>query len=77
MARDLVEARAEDAGLSSAGLDAIDAALQGLIDTGQLAGAATLVARHGLVARRRFPNLERRHGGSPSLLARHRFRTGR
>jgi CubicO group peptidase (beta-lactamase class C family) len=52
MARDLAEARAEDCGLSSDGLDRIDAALQAIIDKGDLAGAATLVARHGQVARR-------------------------
>jgi len=52
MARDLGEARPEEVGLSTAGLDRIDAALRNLIDKGELAGAATLVARHGKVARR-------------------------
>ncbi|KAA9149140.1 beta-lactamase family protein [Amycolatopsis acidicola] len=54
--------RPEDAGLSSAGLDRVDAAIQEQIDRGVLAGAVTLVARHGKVARtsvlgtdRRFP----------------------
>jgi CubicO group peptidase (beta-lactamase class C family) len=45
-------ARSEDAGLSSSGLDKVDAGLQELIDKGELAGAVTLVARHGRVARR-------------------------
>ncbi|HEY2707712.1 MAG TPA: serine hydrolase domain-containing protein [Caulobacteraceae bacterium] len=37
----------ESVGLSSAGLAKIDAYLQGIIDEGGLAGAVTLVARHG------------------------------
>ncbi len=45
-------ARPQEAGLSAAGLDAVDAGLQALIDKGELAGAVTLVARHGKVARR-------------------------
>src|ERR1700753_572479 len=45
-------ARPEDVGLSSAGLDGVDAGLQAEIDKGDLAGAVTLVARHGRVARR-------------------------
>jgi CubicO group peptidase (beta-lactamase class C family) len=45
-------ARPEDVGLSSAGLDGVDAGLQAEIDKGDLAGAVTLVARHGKVARR-------------------------
>lgn len=45
-------ARPEDVGLSSAGLDGVDAGLQAQIDKGDLAGAVTLVARHGKVARR-------------------------
>lgn len=45
-------ARPEDAGLSAAGLDGVDAGLQAEIDKGDLAGAVTLVARHGKVARR-------------------------
>lgn len=44
--------RPEDAGLSSAGLDGVDAGLQAEIDKGVLAGAVTLAARHGKVARR-------------------------
>ncbi|UOZ07104.1 serine hydrolase [Amycolatopsis sp. WQ 127309] len=52
----------EDAGLSPAGLDRVDAAVQRQIDDGVIAGAVTLVARHGEVVRttvlgrdRRFP----------------------
>ena len=47
MPRDLSPAAPEEAGLSTAGLAAIDAALQGLIDQGELAGAVTLAARRG------------------------------
>jgi CubicO group peptidase (beta-lactamase class C family) len=56
-------AQPEDVGLSSAGLDAVDAGLQALVDKGELAGAVTLVARHGKVARRRrlgLDNIERK-----------------
>jgi CubicO group peptidase (beta-lactamase class C family) len=49
MARDLGPARPEDVGLSSEGLAKVDAAVQRLIDRGVLAGAVTLVARHGRV----------------------------
>ncbi len=52
MARDLADTGPESVGLTSAGLDAVDAGLQEQIDLGQLAGAVTLVARHGRVARR-------------------------
>ena len=43
----LAPARPEDVGLSPEGLAAVDAAVQGQIDRGALAGAVTLVARHG------------------------------
>jgi CubicO group peptidase (beta-lactamase class C family) len=49
MARDLGPARPEDVGLSAEGLDRVDGALQRFIDDGELAGAVTLVARHGRV----------------------------
>jgi CubicO group peptidase (beta-lactamase class C family) len=49
MARDLGPARPEDVGLASEGLARVDAAVQRLIDRGVLAGAVTLVARHGRV----------------------------
>ncbi|MBV9542298.1 MAG: beta-lactamase family protein, partial [Alphaproteobacteria bacterium] len=48
----------EDAGLSTAGLDDVDAGLQAEIDKGNLAGAVTLVARHGKVARRSVLGLD-------------------
>ena len=51
-------AKPEEAGLSSSGLDGVDAGLQALIDKGELAGAVTLVARHGRVARRRVLGLD-------------------
>ncbi len=51
MTRLLEPARPEEVGLSSDGLDRIDAALQDLIDRGVLAGAVTLTARHGRTAR--------------------------
>ncbi|QQV76824.1 beta-lactamase family protein [Sphingomonas aliaeris] len=41
----------EEAGLIPAGLDAVDAAVQAQIDAGVIAGAVTVVARHGVVAR--------------------------
>ena len=47
MSRDLAPATPESVGLSTAGLKAIDAYLQGVVDEGTLAGAVTLVARHG------------------------------
>jgi CubicO group peptidase (beta-lactamase class C family) len=43
----LVTDTPESVGLSTAGLQQIDAWLQGLVDDGVLAGAVTLVARHG------------------------------
>jgi CubicO group peptidase (beta-lactamase class C family) len=51
-------ARPEDAGLSRAGLDGVDAGLQAEIDKGALTGAVTLVARHGKVARRSVLGLD-------------------
>jgi len=47
MTRTLESARPEDVGLSSDGLDRIDAAIQDYIDRGTIAGAVTLVARQG------------------------------
>ncbi len=65
MARDLIEGRPEDAGLASAGLDGVDAGLQALIDKGELAGAVTLVARHGQIVRRRVLGVDDRATGAP------------
>ena len=47
MTAELAPARPEDVGLSTAGLAAIDAAIQAQIDRGELAGCISLVARHG------------------------------
>jgi CubicO group peptidase (beta-lactamase class C family) len=55
--------RPEEAGLSAAGLDGVDAGLQAEIAKGDLVGAVTLVARHGKVARRSvlgFDSLEKK-----------------
>ena len=48
----LVTATPESVGLSTAGLARIDAFLKSLIDEGDLAGVATLTARHGKVVHR-------------------------
>lgn len=48
--RDLTPSTPAEAGLSSAGLAAIDAWLQSLVDKGVAAGYVTLAARHGRVA---------------------------
>ena len=49
MTRDLGPARPEDIGLSATGLAKVDAAVQAQVDAGVIAGAVTLVARHGKV----------------------------
>jgi CubicO group peptidase (beta-lactamase class C family) len=58
MVRVLEDARPEDVGLSPKGLDGVDAGLKAMIDRGELAGAVTLVARHGRVARRSVLGLD-------------------
>ena len=58
MTRNLQDASPEAVGLTSSGLDGVDAGLQALIDKGELAGAVTLVARHGQVARRSVLGLD-------------------
>lgn len=55
----------EAMGLSSAGLDAIDAAIQAKIDDGTVAGAAMLVARHGRIVRQRFLGADHLVTGKP------------
>jgi CubicO group peptidase (beta-lactamase class C family) len=52
MSMDIGVAAPEDVGLSTPGLDRIDAWLAELIAAGELAGAVTIVARHGRLARR-------------------------
>ena len=51
MTRSLGTVRSEEAGLSPAGLDSIDAAVRSYVDNATLAGAVTLVARHGQIER--------------------------
>ena len=47
----LAEATPEEVGLSSAGLDRVDAVVQQAIDSKLIAGAVTLTARHGRIVR--------------------------
>jgi CubicO group peptidase (beta-lactamase class C family) len=65
MARDMSEAAPEAVGLSAAGLAAIDAALQGEVDSGALAGVVTLVARRGQVAHVRAMGMADLASGEP------------
>lgn len=55
----------EEVGLSTAGLDAIDAAVKAQIDAGTLAGAVTLTARHGKTARVHAMGLKDIASGEP------------
>ncbi|GAA3529337.1 serine hydrolase domain-containing protein [Amycolatopsis ultiminotia] len=55
----------EDVGLSSAGLDRVDTAVRQKIDDGVLAGAVTLVARHGKIVRTSAMGLDRRFPRTP------------
>jgi len=55
----------EAVGLSSAGLDAVDAAVQAQVDAGVLAGAVTLAARHGKIARVRTMGVKDLETGEP------------
>jgi CubicO group peptidase (beta-lactamase class C family) len=48
----------EEVGLSAAGLDAVDQVVQDAIDQRQIAGAATLTARHGRIVRTRVMGLD-------------------
>lgn len=65
MSRVLEDAKPEEVGLSAAGLDKVDAGLQALIDEGALAGAVTLAARRGRVARRSVLGLNNIARGEP------------
>jgi len=49
VAKDLATAKPEKAGMSSARLKRIDAAMQGFVDDGKLAGIVTMVSRRGKV----------------------------
>ncbi|HVM96566.1 MAG TPA: serine hydrolase domain-containing protein, partial [Candidatus Acidoferrales bacterium] len=53
----------EAVGLTTAGLDAVDAAVQAYVDAGELAGALTLVARHGKIARLQAMGVDDRETG--------------
>ncbi|MFJ1761282.1 serine hydrolase domain-containing protein [Amycolatopsis sp. NPDC088138] len=55
----------EDVNLSSAGLDRADAAVRQKIDDGVIAGAVTLVARHGEIVRTTAMGLDRRFPRKP------------
>ncbi|MFF0771606.1 serine hydrolase domain-containing protein [Nonomuraea wenchangensis] len=58
-------AEPEEVGLSSKGLDRVDAAVRRKIDEGVIAGAVTLVARHGEIVRLRAMGLDRRFPRRP------------
>jgi CubicO group peptidase (beta-lactamase class C family) len=55
----------ESVGLSTPGLERVDAFVQGLIDAGELAGAVTLVARHGEVVRTTVMGVDDTKTGKP------------
>jgi CubicO group peptidase (beta-lactamase class C family) len=61
----LTDAAPETVGLSAAGLARVDAALAGLIAEGRLAGAVTLVARHGKVVHRARLGVKDLESGEP------------
>jgi CubicO group peptidase (beta-lactamase class C family) len=63
--RDLSTATPESVGLSTAGLERIDALIQSLIDQGELAGAVTLTARHGKVVRTKAMGMKDVAAGEP------------
>jgi CubicO group peptidase (beta-lactamase class C family) len=49
----------EEVGLSAAGLDAVDQVVRDAVDRGQIAGAATLTARHGAIVRTTVAGVDR------------------
>ncbi|MCU1421884.1 MAG: beta-lactamase, partial [Microbacteriaceae bacterium] len=55
----------ESVGLSTPALEKVDAFVQGLIDAGELAGAVTLVARHGEVVRTTVMGVDDTKTGKP------------
>jgi CubicO group peptidase (beta-lactamase class C family) len=55
----------EDVGLSSAGLDRVDAVVRDALDRGLIAGAVTLAARHGKVVRTRVLGVDHRFPRKP------------
>jgi len=68
MARTLEPAKPEDVGLSSDGIANVDAAVQRLIDEGVLAGAVTLVARHGRLVHTHAMGRKDKDSGEPLAL---------
>ena len=48
----------DEVGLSATGLDTVDQVVQDAVDQGQIAGAATLTARHGRIVRTRIFGLD-------------------
>jgi CubicO group peptidase (beta-lactamase class C family) len=65
MLRDLGPAKPEDVGLSSEGIAHVDAGVQRLIDKGVLAGAVTLVARHGRIVHTHAMGLKDKESREP------------
>ena len=65
MTRTLEPAKPEDVGLSTAGIADVDAAVQRLIDEGVLAGAVTLVARHGRLVHTNAMGRKDKDSGEP------------
>ena len=65
MDRVLTDGTPAEVGLSAAGLARVDALLADLISRGELAGASTLVARHGKVVHRKVQGLKDRASGEP------------
>ncbi|WP_267382900.1 MULTISPECIES: serine hydrolase domain-containing protein [unclassified Sphingomonas] len=55
----------EAVGLSSTGLDAVDAAVRAKVEDGTIAGAVTLVARRGKIARLSIMGVDDRATGTP------------
>ncbi len=64
----LVTATPEAVGLSSSALAAVDAAVQAQIDSGAIAGAITLVARHGQVCHVHAMGMKDIAAGEPSQI---------
>jgi CubicO group peptidase (beta-lactamase class C family) len=54
-----------EVGLSSDGLDAVDAVVQNAVDHGLIAGAVTLTARHGKIVRRQLIGADHRFPRKP------------
>src|SRR5690348_394740 len=68
MTQALPTATPDSVGLSRAGLQRIDALIARLIERGELAGAVTLVARHGKVVHTSAQGWKDKHAGEPLQL---------